>query len=117
MESVSSIHNRWSFTRLNPSSIKISFIISIAGTAFLILVARVWIYKQDGELLYTLLFGLPSMVGLAFFDFWSLQELLSINYQRFFMYLLFQMFYGLYSSVRLAFIYLVREREFASIGT
>ncbi len=74
MESVSSIHNRWSFTRLNPSSIKISFIISIAGTAFLILVARGWIYKQDGELLYTLLFGLPSMVGLAFFDFWSLRK-------------------------------------------
>ncbi len=72
MESVSSIHSRWSFTRLNPSSTKISFLISIIGTAFLILVVRDWIYKQDSELLYALLFGIPPMIGLALFDFYSL---------------------------------------------
>jgi len=74
MESVSSIHSRWSFTRLNPSSTKISFLISIIGTAFLILVVRGWIYKQDDELLYALLFGIPPMVGLALFDFYSLRK-------------------------------------------
>ena len=78
------------------SSIRKSLSSQLLAQAFLIFVARGWIYKQDGELLYTLLFGLPSMVGLAFFDFWSLRKVpFLINYQRFFMCLLFQMFYGL----------------------
>lgn len=74
MESVSSIHKRWSLTRLNPSSIKISSIISILAITFLIFVVEIWIYNSRKDFFYTLLIGLPSAVGLVFFDFWSLRN-------------------------------------------
>lgn len=74
MESVSSIHNRWSLTRLNPSSIKASIIISTVSTAILILIMRIWLFKQDGHFLLTLFFGLASIGILALFDFWALRK-------------------------------------------
>lgn len=74
MESVSSIHKRWSLTRLNPSSVKTSFLISILATIFLIFVVEAWIYNSTKYFIYTLLIGLPCTVGLGFFDFWSLRK-------------------------------------------
>ena|SRR5215467_1232405 len=74
MESVSSIHKRWSLTRLNPSSVKTSFVISILATSFLIFIVESRIYNSSNNLFYTLLVGLPIAVGLGFFDFWSLRN-------------------------------------------
>ena len=74
MESVSSIHKRWSFTRLNPSSTRTSLLISIISTAVLIFTVKVWIFKQPDDLLPTLVVGLPAMCGLTLLDFWALRK-------------------------------------------
>ena len=41
IDSVHNIHKRWSFTRINPSSYKASFLISIASAIVIIIVAHI----------------------------------------------------------------------------
>ena len=74
MESVSSIHKRWSFTRLNPTSTRTSLLISIINTAVLIFTVKVWIFKQPDDLLPTLVVGSPAMCGLTLLDFCALRK-------------------------------------------
>jgi putative membrane protein len=72
--SVSSIHKRWLFTRLNPSSHKTSYLLSLLGAATLIVLFYVAVIKAD---IYTLALhlglGLTVLTGSVFLDFYVLR--------------------------------------------
>ena len=72
--SVSIIHKRWSFTRLNPSSYKISYLISLLGTAVVIVLSCTNIFKTDISMLALHLpLGLAAMTGSVLLDFYALR--------------------------------------------
>src|SRR5438067_5985289 len=74
LDSVSNIHRRWSFTRLNPSSYKISYIISISCGAGI-----VFIHQGHGgngdemNFLRSLLLGIVFLTAANFLDFFALR--------------------------------------------
>jgi putative membrane protein len=72
--SVSVIHKRWSFTRVNPSSYKISYLISLLAGAVVIVLTCTSIFKVGTSmLLIHLAFGLAAMTGSLFLDFYALR--------------------------------------------
>ncbi len=72
--SVSVIHKRWSFTRLNPSSYKISYFISLLGGAVVIVLSNNSIFKEDtSTLAFHLALGLAAITGSVFLDFYVLR--------------------------------------------
>ena len=72
--SVSVIHRRWSFTRLNPSSYKISYLISLLGIAVVIVLSYTNIFKTDLSMLALHLpLGLAAVTGSVFLDFYVLR--------------------------------------------
>ena len=72
--SVSVIHKRWSFTRVNPSSYKISYLISLLGGAVVIVLTCTSIFKVDTSMLVLhLVLGLAAMTGSLFLDFYALR--------------------------------------------
>jgi putative membrane protein len=74
-DSVSNIHKRWSFTRLNPSSYKISYLVSILCTSTIIIICHLYLLKTDWFIYVSHLFlGLATITGANFLDFFLLQK-------------------------------------------
>lgn len=74
-DSVSNIHRRWSLTRLNPSSYKFSFLISILSATIIILTCHFYLLKTDWFIFVShLLLGLTTTTGAAFLDFFLLHR-------------------------------------------
>jgi putative membrane protein len=72
-DSVSNIHRRWSFTRLNPSSYKISYIIAVLSISSIVFITQTHNNKTDKiHLLYSILLGQASLTAACFLDFVSL---------------------------------------------
>lgn len=73
-DSVSVIHKRWSFTRVNPSSYKISYLISLLAGAVVIVLTCTSIFNVGTSmLLLHLALGLAAMTGSLFLDFYALR--------------------------------------------
>lgn len=74
-DSVSNIHRRWSLTRLNPSSYKFSFLVSILSITIIIIICHFYIFKTDWFVFIShLLLGLTIVTGANFLDFFLLQS-------------------------------------------
>jgi putative membrane protein len=74
LDSVSNIHRRWLFTRLNPSSYKISYIVSISCGAAIVLIQHG--YAANGHevnFLRSLLLGIIFLTAANFLDFFALR--------------------------------------------
>jgi putative membrane protein len=72
--SVSVIHKRWFFTRVNPSSYKISYLISLLGGAIVIVLTCTSIFKVGTSMLVLhLALGLAAMTASIFLDFYALR--------------------------------------------
>jgi putative membrane protein len=72
--SVSVIHKRWSFTRVNPSSYKISYLISLLGGTVVIVLTCTSFFKVGTSILVLhLVLGLAAMTGSLFLDFYALR--------------------------------------------
>jgi len=68
--SVSVIHKRWSFTRINPSSYKLSYLISLLGGAAVVVLTCTGIFKVGTSILILhLVLGLTAMTGSLFLDY------------------------------------------------
>src|SRR5919108_3975828 len=68
--SVSSIHRRWLFTRLNPSSYKTSYALSLFGATLIIIIFYLAVIRADvTTLLLHLGLGLSVFTGSVFLDF------------------------------------------------
>ncbi|HKG87355.1 MAG TPA: DUF2070 family protein [Nitrososphaeraceae archaeon] len=73
-DSVSNIHRRWSLTRLNPSSFKFSFLVSILSTTIIIVICHFYLLKTDWFIFVShLLLGLMTTIGANFLDFFLLR--------------------------------------------
>lgn len=72
--SVSVIHKRWSFTRVNPSSYKLSYLISLLGGTVVIVLTCTGIFKVGTSILILhLVLGLTAMTGSVFLDYYVLR--------------------------------------------
>jgi putative membrane protein len=72
--SVSNIHKRWSFTRLNPSSYKISYLAYlISGAAIIAILHRYDIIWNQTSFLLSLLLGMVILTAANFLDFFVLR--------------------------------------------
>lgn len=72
-DSVSNIHRRWSLTRLNPSSYKISYIMSLLSATILIIIYHIYYTKIDQiNLAISLLLGITALISANFLDFFAL---------------------------------------------
>ena len=75
LDSISNIHRRWSFTRLNPSSYKLSYLVSIASTTTIIIICHFYLLKTDWFIFaFHMLLGLATITGAIFLDFFLLQR-------------------------------------------
>ena len=73
-DSVSNIHRRWSFTRLNPSSYKISYIISLLSVSCIVFIIHAYDNKTNKiEILYFIILGQAFLTASCFLDFVSLR--------------------------------------------
>jgi putative membrane protein len=73
-DSVSNIHRRWSFTRLNPSSYKISYIISVLSATIIIFILHIYYTKTDQiNLVISLPLGITALTSVNFLDFFALR--------------------------------------------
>jgi putative membrane protein len=74
LDSVSNIHRRWSFTRLNPQSYKISYILSMFAATNIIIISDIFYFKIDQiNLSIYLPLGLMAITGAKFLDFLALR--------------------------------------------
>jgi putative membrane protein len=72
-DSVTNIHRRWSITRLNPSSYKISLSISIAFAALIITLHFLYSSaNRDNSLFSSLFYGVSVMLAASFLDYITL---------------------------------------------
>lgn len=72
-DSVTNIHKRWSITRLNPSSYKISISISLAAAALIVTLS--FLYGSNGKansLAVSLFYGVSAILALSFLDYLAL---------------------------------------------
>jgi putative membrane protein len=72
-DSVTNIHKRWSITRLNPSSYKISISISLAAAALIITLS--YLYGSNGKadsLAISLFYGISAIIAFIFLDYLAL---------------------------------------------
>src|ERR687886_1907007 len=74
-DSVSNIHRRWSFTRLNPSSYKISYLVYLSSGAAIIAVQhRYDVVVNQANFLLSLLLGMILLMAANFLDFIALRR-------------------------------------------
>ena len=74
LDSVSNIHRRWSFTRLNPSSYKISYVLSLSCGAAIIIIEEGHGAKSDQlTFLRSLLLGMIFLTVTNFLDYYALR--------------------------------------------
>ncbi len=72
--SVSNIHKRWSFTRLNPSSYKISYLAYLlSGAAIIAIQYRYSVIGNPTNFLLSLLLGMVILTAAIFLDFFVLR--------------------------------------------
>src|ERR671933_3060847 len=72
-DSVSNIHKRWTFTRLNPSSYKISYLVYLSSGAAIIAVQnRYDVVGNQANFLLSLLLGMILLTAANFLDFFAL---------------------------------------------
>ena len=73
-DSVSNIHRRWSFTRLNPSSYKISYLVYLSsGAAIIAIQHRYDVVVNQANFLLSLLLGMILLTAANFLDFFALR--------------------------------------------
>ena len=73
-DSISNIHRRWSFIRLNPASYKVSYTISILAGTVIIFLDHTYLHEINIiNLLSTLLIGIAALTISDFLDFIVLQ--------------------------------------------
>ena len=73
-DDVSNIHRRWSFTRINPSSSKVSYAIWIACAVIIIVVSHLYnLQASVAGLAIYLPLGLASLLGSHFLDYLALR--------------------------------------------
>jgi putative membrane protein len=77
-DSISNIHRRWSFTRVNPSSHNISIIISIVSTLIIILSSHIYFFHQNHvpsnyPLILHLAIGIIALMAANLLDFYALK--------------------------------------------
>lgn len=76
--SVTVIHRRWSLTRINPSSYKLSYLISLIGSCILVVLSCLWGFKTSTtDLAIHLALGISAATGSVLFDRWALRSLVS----------------------------------------
>src|SRR5919202_5404347 len=74
-DSVSNIHKRWTFTRLNPSSYKISYLVYLSSGAAIIAVQhRYDVVVNQANFLLSLLLGMILLMAANFLDFIALRR-------------------------------------------
>ncbi len=75
-DSVSNIHRRWSLTRINPSSYKISYILSLLFGSIIVYIIQIYHnYPVDQiHLLYSMLIGQAALTAANFLDFIALHR-------------------------------------------
>lgn len=74
--SVSVIHRRWSLTRINPSSYKVSYFISLVGSSLLVVLSCIWAFKTSTTVLAIhLALALSAATASVFVDRWALRSL------------------------------------------
>src|SRR5437868_4833254 len=73
-DSVSNIHRRWSLTRINPSSYKISYLLSLLFGSIIVYIIQIYHnYPVDQiHLLYSILLGQAALTAANFLDFIAL---------------------------------------------
>ena len=72
-DSVTNIHKRWSITRVNPSSYKISISISLAAAALIVTLS--YLYGSNGKansLAESLFYGISAILAFSFLDYLAL---------------------------------------------
>src|SRR5919109_4956286 len=73
-DDVSNIHRRWSFTRINPSSSKVSYAIWIACAVIIIVISHVYNLQADPSGLAIFLpLGIALLLGSYFLDYVALR--------------------------------------------
>ena len=73
LDDVSNIHRRWSFTRINPSSSKVSYTIWIGCAIVIIILSEVYSLRVGAaSLIVYLAVGLASLLGSHFLDYLAL---------------------------------------------
>jgi putative membrane protein len=71
--SVSNIHRRWSFTRINPSSYKVSYLIYLSsGAAIIALQPSYGIFENQANFLRSVLLGMILLTAAIFLNFFVL---------------------------------------------
>jgi putative membrane protein len=72
-DSVSNIHRRWSFTRINPSSYKVSYLVYLSsGAAIIALQPSYGIFENQANFLRSVLLGMILLTAAIFLDFFVL---------------------------------------------
>ena len=72
-DSVSNIHRRWSFTRINPSSYKVSYLIYLSsGAAIIALQPNYGIFENQANFLRSVLLGMILLTAAILLDFFVL---------------------------------------------
>ncbi|HYY67655.1 MAG TPA: DUF2070 family protein, partial [Nitrososphaeraceae archaeon] len=73
-DSITNIHKRWTITRLNPSSYKISIAVSLASAAIIITLSFLYGPNRTESNNYAvlLLYGISAILALSFLDYLSL---------------------------------------------
>src|ERR687884_1316896 len=72
-DSVSNIHRRWSFTRINPSSYKVSYLVYLTSGAAIIAVQPSYgIFENQANFLRSLLLGMVLLTAAIFVNFFVL---------------------------------------------
>src|SRR5919206_4689529 len=72
-DSVSNIHRRWSFTRINPSSYKVSYLVYLtSGAAIIALQPGYGIFENQANFLRSLLLGIVLLTAAIFVNFFVL---------------------------------------------
>ena len=72
-DSVSNIHKRWSFTRINPSSYKFSYLVYLSsGVAIIALQPSYGIFENQANFLRSLLLGIILLTAAILLDFFAL---------------------------------------------
>ena len=73
-DSITNIHRRWTITRLNPSSYKISIAVALASAALIITLSFLYGPNRTESNNYAVLlsYGIPAILALSFLDYLSL---------------------------------------------
>jgi putative membrane protein len=72
-DSVSNIHKRWTITRLNPSTYKISVSVTIAAAALIVTLSFLYgLYVAERNYFVSLVYGITAAIALSLLDYLSL---------------------------------------------